>query len=178
MVMLTKRTEGYRRIELLIETMGGEEEFLDHICGLVIEGNSLKDVGVAFEIAYGALWRWVNDERWRFQSYETALKGHADLVVHETKVIADNSDDPKLMVDTRKWLSSKWDSNRFSEKSKVEVGGSVSLISLLSSLKELPSDVPSVIEGEADEVFEFFGTSPEKIPAKISENEPAEQVVI
>lgn len=163
------RTDGYRRIDSLIDEMGGEEEALAHMLGLVTEGSTLVDISKGFGIAYGALWRWLSSDRERMGDYETALKGHADMVVHEVKGIADRSDDPKLMVDSRKWLSSKWDRNRFAENSKVEISGSVSLISLLSSLKDVPS------EPEAIEVVEFVSipapvTSPEKIPAENFQN--------
>ena len=170
---MTNRSDAWKQLDYAIGEAGGEDAFLDKVCDFVIEGLALRDVASNLGMTYGVMWKWLNEDG-RMKDYELALKGHADLVVHEVKGIADASEDPKLMVDSRKWLSSKWDRNRFAENSKIEVSGSVSLISLLSSLKELPVEVPPAIEGEAaevadGEVFEFIGTSPEKIPAKNSE---------
>ena len=183
------RMLGFRRIDALIEQHGvdekgnaldGEAELLEHILARVIEGESLEDIAGSYDVAYGAMWRWISGEKYRMGEYESALRGHADKLVHETKGIADESKDPKLMIDTRKWLSGKWDANRFSERSKVEVSGSVSLISLLGSLKDIEGEVERIdeverIEGESGEIIERFNestvTSPEKNSGEKSENE-------
>ena len=166
---MTNRSDAWKQLDYAIEEAGGEDAFLDKVCDFVIEGLALRDVSSNMGMTYGVLWKWLNEDG-RMKDYELALKGHADLVVHEVKGIADASEDPKLRVDSRKWLSSKWDRNRFAENSKVEISGSVSLISLLSSLKDItpPAD-------EAIEVVEFVSlpsaiTSPEKIPAKNLQN--------
>lgn len=179
------RMLGFRRIDALIEQHGvdekgnaldGEAELLEHILARVIQGESLGDIAESYDVAYGAMWRWISGDKYRMGEYESALRGHADKLVHETKGIADGSEDPKLMIDTRKWLSSKWDANRFSERSKVEVSGSVSLISLLGSLKDIEGEAERIdeaerIEGESGEIIESTITSPEKISEKKSENE-------
>ena len=181
------RMIGFRRIDALIEQHGtdedgkpidGEREFVENILAMVVEGDSLEVIARRFDVAYGSLWRWISGDKSRMAEYEAALKGHADKLVHETKVIADDSGDAKLRIDARKWLSGKWDANRFSERSKVEVSGSVSLISLLGSLKDidvepdrLENKVPltPAIEGYAEEVNDSEETSLEKNSEKNSQ---------
>ena len=179
------RMLGFRRLDALIvqnsvdekgNALDGEAELLWKILSRVMEGDTLKYIADGYDLDYGILWRWISSDKYMMAEYESALRGHADKLVHETKVIADGSEDPKLMIDTRKWLSSKWDANRFSERSKVEVSGSVSLISLLGSLKDIEGEAERIdeavrIEGESGEIIESTVTSPEKISEKKSENE-------
>ena len=179
------RVLGFRRLDALIvqnsvddkgNALDGEAELLWKILSRVMEGDTLKYIADDYDLDYGILWRWISSDKYMMAEYESALRGHADKLVHETKGIADESKDPKLMIDTRKWLSSKWDANRFSERSKVEVSGSVSLISLLGSLKDIEGEAERIdeavrIEGESGEIIESTVTSPEKISEKKSENE-------
>ena len=135
------RMIGFRRIDALIEQHGtdedgkpidGEREFVENILAMVVEGDSLEVIARRFDVAYGSLWRWISGDKFRMAEYEAALKGHADKLVHETKVIADGSKDPKLMFDARKWLSGKWDGDRFGEKSKVQIMGGISITEALA----------------------------------------------
>ena len=74
------------------------------------------------------MWRWISGDKNRMAEYESALMGHADKLVHETKGIADESKDPKLMIDTRKFLSGKWDAGRFGDKNVHSGGGGITVI--------------------------------------------------
>ena len=131
------RMLGFRRIDALIEQHGvdekgnaldGEAELLEHILARVIQGESLEDIAGSYDVAYGAMWRWISGDKYRMGEYESALMGHADKLVHETKVIADESKDPKLMIDTRKFLSGKWDAGRFGDKNVHSGGGGITVI--------------------------------------------------
>ena len=131
------RMLGFRRIDALIvqhsvdeqgNALDGEAELLEHILARVMEGESLEDIAVRYDVAYGAMWRWISGDKYRMAEYESALRGHADKLVHETKEIADKSEDPKLMIDTRKFLSGKWDAGRFGDKNMHSGGGGITVI--------------------------------------------------
>jgi hypothetical protein len=131
------RMIGFRRIDALIEQHGtdedgkpidGEREFVENILAMVVEGDSLEVIARRFDVAYGSLWRWISGDKSRMAEYEAALKGHADKLVHETKGIADDSGDPKLRMDARKWLSGKWDSGRFGDKVQQQHGSGITVI--------------------------------------------------
>ena len=147
---MTKRMEGYARLDMLLDEHG-EQWVIDMMSSHAIDGMPLRDIArEMLGIPYYVLWSWLNDEPHRLREYEVAVRGSAETMAHETVQIADAADDPKLRIDSRKWLSAKRDSRRFGEHTKVEVSGSVSLISLLSSLKEVEVEA---IEAEVVEVL-------------------------
>ena len=148
-----------------IAVHGGAEGFERVVFGEITEGRSLQWVCESYGMMYSVMWEWLKDERSRFEGYQDALKGRADALVGEVIGIADESGDAKLRVDTRFKLAGKLDSGRFGDNSKVEVSGSVSLIGLLASLKELPKE-DDVIEGEASEVVEVLPV-PSLVPSQV-----------
>ena len=93
-------------------------------------GRRWKDIrgrgtGRSLEIPYSVLWRWLSDSG-RMQDYENSLKARADRVAHEVLRISDSATDEntqssKLQVESRKWLASKWDRDRYGESSKVQM---------------------------------------------------------
>lgn len=113
------------------------------------EGETLKDIAREWEIPYGRLAQWVIEDRERSEQYNVALKVWADALAQECVAIADEQSmvekrdggafDPdvprdKLRIDTRLRLAGKWDRHRYGEQTKVEHSGSLSLISVLSSI--------------------------------------------
>ncbi len=139
----------------------GVEGFEKLVFADITEGRSLQWVCEKYGMMYSVMWEWIRDDGERMDGYQNALKGRADALMGEVVEIADGSGDAKLMVDTRFKLAGKLDSGRFGDTSKVEVKGSVSLIGLLASLKELPQDV---IEGESVEVVAEVDALPESLP--------------
>lgn len=113
------------------------------------EGETLREIAKDWEIPYGRLAQWVIEDRERSEQYNVALKLWADAIAQECVAIADEQNevekrdgttfDPdvprdKLRIDTRLRLAGKWDRNRYGEQTKVEHSGSLSLISVLSSI--------------------------------------------
>lgn len=88
----------------------------------------------------GAVLNWLraSDERWA--AYDGALKGKSEVMAHETLVIADESEDAKLRVDTRLKVAGKWHRDRYGERVQVEksvtVGVDAGLIGFAGALLE------------------------------------------
>lgn len=131
----------------------GEEAFEREVFEKVIDGANLSVICEEYGMMYSVMWNWLSDDRDRMEGYRKALKGRADALMGDVVGIADGSGDAKLMVDTRFRLAGKLDVGRFGDSSKVEVSGSVSLIGLLASLKDIDAvaveDTVPAIEGEA-----------------------------
>lgn len=66
--------------------------------------------------AWGALWRWIQEEPKRASEYQQAIEAYSQLRAHETIGIADGSDDPKLQVDTRFKFAGKVDRGRWGDQ--------------------------------------------------------------
>ncbi len=113
------------------------------------EGETLKQIAKDWEVPYGRLAQWVIEDRERSEQYNVALKIWADSLAQECLAISDEQAevekrdgttfDPdvprdKLRIDTRLRLAGKWDRNRYGEQTKLEHSGSLSLISVLSSI--------------------------------------------
>lgn len=132
-VELAYRTE----LAALIDEKGEDAVQLAVIAD-TIEGMSPKQIAEKLGVRYSLLWTWLNEDEERFTAYQAALKGYADDLAHETRSIADNPSEnsaaDKLRIETRLKLASRWDRQRYGEQTNVQVGGSVSLISLLASL--------------------------------------------
>ena len=140
-------------LDTLIEKIG-EDEFQAKIMAAVLEGDSPRDLAKALNITYATLWNWLTEDEDRYKVYQDALKGTADDIAWESLKISDEADGDevnvaakKLRVETRMKLAGKWDRHRYGEQTNVQVGGSVSLISLLASI---PSG--NEIEGESERV--------------------------
>lgn len=145
-----KYAEGREVFETLLEAYG-EDELLQFINYRVMDGNTLTKVCDELMVPYPIVWEWIGDEMSRLKAYEQALKGLSDFIVHGMIEIANDSGDAKVRLDAAKWLASRWDRSRFGENVKVEVSHSVSLISLLSSLKDIEGEV---LETEAPELLD------------------------
>lgn len=126
----------------------------------VSEGETLGQIAKAWGIPKGAFTEWYMTQHG--ERYDAALKVRADQDAHETVAIADATvpqdvGPAKLMIDARKWRSSRWDRQRYGEHTKVEHSGQMTnLIAVLSSLpnrgaapeeKEVPAepDEPGLI---------------------------------
>ena len=142
---IDKYAEGREVFETLLEAYG-EEELPQFINYRVMDKVTLEKVCDELTVPYPVVWEWMSDEMSRLQAYEKALKGLSDTIVHGMIEIAESSGDAKVRLDAAKWLASRWDRSRFGENVKVEVNHSIGLISLLSSLKDLPDG--NTVEGE------------------------------
>lgn len=115
---------GWKRLDGLVAEIGSDG-LLEMVCGRVTEDEDLTDISRSLEIPYSVLWRWLSDSG-RMQDYENSLKARADRVAHEVLRISDSATDEntqssKLQVESRKWLASKWDRDRYGESSKVQM---------------------------------------------------------
>lgn len=146
------------------------------------EPETLKEIARAWKVPLGRLAEWITEDRERSEQYANALRIAAEQHALDALKIAEGTPrqalDPagkplfdeagkpivitpdvardKLRVDTRLKLASKLAREKFGEMNEVRVSGSVSLISVLSSLPR-----GNVIDVEEVPV--------EKIPQKIQE---------
>jgi len=112
----------------------------DGVFQRVCEGESLKDIAKAWEVPRGQFVRWFTESY--SDLYDAALKVHAADLAMEVLAIADEQHevmkkdgttyDPdvprdKLRVDTRKWIASKFDRDRYGEAVKVSRDVSISI---------------------------------------------------
>jgi hypothetical protein len=113
------------------------------------DGETLKEIARAWEIPYGRFAQWIIEDRERSERYNAALKIWADSLAQECVAIADeqcevekrdgSTFDPdvprdKLRIETRLKLAGKWHRERYGESQEVKHTGSVSLVSILSSM--------------------------------------------
>jgi hypothetical protein len=97
--------------------------------------DTLKEIAKDWQVPYGRLCQWITEDRERAEQYSLALKFAADSFAHECVPLADGVSKPedvpaaKLQIDTRLRIAGKWDRNRYGEQTKIEHGGSLSLIS-------------------------------------------------
>jgi hypothetical protein len=79
----------------------------------VTDGETLKDIAVAWKIPYGRLAEWLIEDRERSEQYNQALQIWSDSLAQESVKIADGGTEPgdvqrdKLRIDTRLKLASK-----------------------------------------------------------------------
>jgi len=100
----------------------------DGVFQRVCEGESLKDIAKAWEVPRGQFVRWFTESY--SDLYDAALKVHAADLAMEAISIADADGDvprDKLRVDTRKWIASKFDRDRYGEAVKVSRDVSISI---------------------------------------------------
>lgn len=157
------------------------------------EPESLKDIARAWKVPLGRLSEWITADRERTEQYANALRIAYEQAAFDTVRIADGTPqqavDPsgkplfdevgkpvlitpdvqrdKLRIDTRLKLASKLAREKFGEMNEVRVSGSVSLISVLSSLprgKVLDAEIV-----EPAQALPAIEKPAEKIPAKNSE---------
>lgn len=92
------------------------------------DGQTLKDIAGAWRVPYGKLSEWIIEDRDRSEAYNRALKIWADSLAQETIQIADRAGTDKgeaakakLQVESRRWAASKWDRDRYGERSAVNL---------------------------------------------------------
>lgn len=100
---------------------------------------TLKKIAKSWQIPYGKLCEWITEDRERAEQYSLALRFAADSFAHECVPIADDATPEnvsvrKLQIDTRLRVAGKWFPHRYGEQMKHEHSGSLSLISVLSSI--------------------------------------------
>lgn len=100
---------------------------------------TLKEIARAWKVPLGKLAEWITEDRERTEQYANALRISAEQHALETIAIVDAATPEdvavaKLRADTRFRLAAKLAREKFGEMNEVRVSGSVSLISVLSSL--------------------------------------------
>lgn len=145
---------------------------------------TLKDIARSLGVPLGKLSEWITEDRERTEQYANALRIASEQAALDSLRIADGipqqAVDPdgkplfdsagnpvlitpdvqrdKLRVDTRMKLASKLAREKFGEMNEVRVSGSVSLISVLSSLPR----------GNVIDITPEAG-APKKIPEKTAD---------
>ena len=110
-------------------------EVVARLCGawdeeVVDRPPSPHEVCKTMGLSYGALLKWVAESYERTQEFERALRIRAQLLVDESIAIADGDGDvarDKLRTQTRQWVASKWDRQRYGEKVEHNVSGGVTV---------------------------------------------------
>ena len=105
------------------------QELADRICESIARGVSLVRTCDASEDmpCPRTVYRWLRENESFCQNYTRAKEDQADYLAEETLEISDNGEiDPqhkRIMVDTRKWLASKFKPKKYGEKIQQEVSG-------------------------------------------------------
>lgn len=80
------------------------------------------------------VYRWLREFPEFCQNYEKAKEDQADFLVDEALEISDDDTiDPahkRIMVDTRKWVASKFKAKKYGDKIQQEISGSLNLTDL------------------------------------------------
>lgn len=92
--------------------------------------------------------------------YMRALRVRANELTDEALAIADASNDPKLQVETRRWLASRYDRQLYGDDRNVTVGVSGDLTKLLRDISERKNR-----EIRAAQVLEAEVVTREVVPA-------------
>lgn len=105
------------------------EEVADDICSLLANGESLKTIcerpGMPNR---STIYRWLRGNDDFRNNYARATEDRADAMFEDILTIADNvKEDPvdiakaKLKIDTRKWVLSRMNPKKFSDKQSVDI---------------------------------------------------------
>jgi hypothetical protein len=104
----------------------------------VAEGETLKEIALAWQVPAGLLLRWVQEDDERWAEYERSLALRADALIAETVAISDEQNevvkengqtfDPdvprdKLRIDTRLKVAARYDRRRFGNTDSEGGGG-------------------------------------------------------
>jgi len=100
---------------------------------------TLKQIARAWKVPHGKLAEWITADRERAERYANALKVAGEAAAHDVIPIADGATPEdvavrKLQIDARKWYAGKLSRERFGESTEVKHTGSVSLVTILSSM--------------------------------------------
>jgi hypothetical protein len=155
MLVRMGKIRAWERLDVILSEQG-EDGLLENVATRLSEGESLKFIASSLALSYWVLWKWIDDDGERRRYCESAQKASAEDLAWEVLSIADGSTPDsvnvdKLRVDARKWMVPKLHQEKYGERAKVEVSGSVSLISLLSSLgkeREIEGEVVESVEHE------------------------------
>lgn len=104
------------------------EEIADIICEQIAKGLSLARICQADGMPQPrTVYGWLRTNEEFAQNYTRAKEDQADYMAEETLEISDDSDiDPqhkRIMVDTRKWLASKFKPKKYGDRIQQEVSG-------------------------------------------------------
>ena len=128
---------------------------------------TLREIAKSWKVPLGRLAEWITEDKDRAEQYANALKIAGEMAALDVLQIADDATPEdvavrKLRIEARKWYAAKLAREKFGEMNEVRHTGSVSLITVLSSLRGREIDV-------APEPPALAETSLEKISEKKSE---------
>lgn len=114
----------------------------------VSEGETLKEIAKAWGVPVGRFTQWYMTEHGEL--YDAALKVRADQDATETVEIADGASTEdvqkaKLRVDARKWRSSKWDRERYGDRTEVKHSGLIPTL-VIEIVGAVPVNAEKVVE--------------------------------
>ena len=112
-----------------IEGAGGPEWLLRQVA----EGRTLISLAAELDVSRSIISGLLNDEHG--EALREARTRAASVLAEESKQIADNATSEtervaKLQIDTRRWLSSKWDRSGYGEQAPAEAQVSISTLFL------------------------------------------------
>ncbi len=116
------------------------QELADKICGLVIEGKSIRSICEADGMPDSrTVFRWLSSNEDFCQQYARAKEDQTNTLAEEILEIADQYDiakdyetpdlvqRAKLRIDTRKWLMSKMAPKKYGDKIQQEHSGALTV---------------------------------------------------
>lgn len=132
-----------------LEVVVGEASTPSVVFQRLTDGDTLREIAKSWHVPVGRFTEWYTTEYAGL--YDAALKVLAAQDAHETVEIADGATaegvrQAKLRVDARKWRSSKWDRERYGEKTEVKHSGLMP--TLVIEIAGEARQEPRVIEAE------------------------------
>jgi len=88
----------------------------DYVVEKIQQGWSIRRICEDVAIPLSAYSKWVDAVPGRRACLARAREAAAEVFVSEVVSIADSSQDPRLQVDTRKWVASKWAPDTYADK--------------------------------------------------------------
>ena len=99
-----------------------DELGIDPVLDMIVNGGTVKVLAERIGVSTGLISEWV-EARGYGERVARARQYYADRLAQETLALADDesidTNRAKLMIDTRRWLASKWNRNVYGEKVDV-----------------------------------------------------------
>jgi hypothetical protein len=124
------------------------EKLGDRICEGVSNRLSIAKICAHDDMpAVRTVYTWLRAHKEFLHNYELAKEDQAHNLVEDALNIADDeSIDPqhkRIMVDTRKWIASKYNTKKYGDKQQVEHSGTIGLSDVLSDISDDKDGLPS-----------------------------------
>ena len=144
----------------------GDAETPGTVFQRLCEGETPREIAKSWQVPVGRFTEWFMTEH--VALYDAALKVRAAQDAHETVEIADGASaedvgPAKLRISARQWRSSRWDRERYGDKTEVKHSGLMPTLVIEIAAAVGAVQVPRVIEAEAVEALPTGAVSDETI---------------